>query len=236
MSTYHETVSICTPTYNRRRFINNLISIVINQDYPKHLLEWVIVDDGEDKVEDIIEKSKSKLTDVKVVYIKLPTKVALGKKRNIMHEHTSGDIIVYMDDDDYYPPSRVSHAVDMLTQYPDKLCAGCSKIYVYFIDRKQIYRFGPYHNHHATANTFAFRREFLKQTRYEDRATFSEEKYFLKNYSVPIIQLNTLKTILVISHNSNTYDKNQIIKYSHKSKKAMDHFIGLGFSSVHYTT
>ena len=29
-----------------------------------------------------------------------------------MHEKTKGEIIVYMDDDDYYPPDRVNHAVN----------------------------------------------------------------------------------------------------------------------------
>lgn len=31
-----------------------------------------------------------------------------------MHEKSKGDILVYMDDDDYYPPERVSHAVETL--------------------------------------------------------------------------------------------------------------------------
>ena len=123
-----------------------------------------------------------------------------------------------MDDDDYYPPTRISHAVEMLTEHPDVLCAGCSKIYVYFTDNKEIYKLCPYHSNHATANTFAFKRELLEETKYEDDATFAEEKYFLKNYTVPMIQLNTLKTILVISHNSNTYDKRQILQYSQKQK------------------
>ena len=39
-----------------------------------------------------------------------------------MHSKTSGSIIVYMDDDDYYPPERVSHAVDVLQQNRNALC------------------------------------------------------------------------------------------------------------------
>ena len=31
---YDTTVSICTPTYNRQKFINCLIENVMNQDYP----------------------------------------------------------------------------------------------------------------------------------------------------------------------------------------------------------
>lgn len=229
------TVSICTPTYNRVNFINGLIVNIINQDYPKYLIEWVIVDDGEDKTEEIIEKSKNKLGEIKIVYVKLPKKVCLGKKRNIMHKYCTGNILVYMDDDDYYPPTRVSHAVEMLNKNPKLLCAGCSKIYVYFMDTKNIYHFGPYHSYHATANTFAFRRKLLEQTKYDDNDVLGEESKFLKNYQIPMIQLNTLKTILVISHQFNTFDKRQILKQGKKSKNAMKHFTSSGFSQQTYS-
>lgn len=231
---YNKTVSICTPTYNRRKFIHKLIKCVQAQDYPKDLLEWVIIDDGEDKIKDIILTIQEKSNFIKIVYVELPQKVPLGKKRNIMHEHTSGDILVYMDDDDYYPPSRVSHAVKLLEENPQVLCAGCSKIYVYFTDRHEIYSFGPFNSYHATANTFALKRELLKKTKYKDDATISEEKYFLKNYTIPMIQLNTLETILVISHDYNTYDKRQNLKYAKKSKKSTTHFISSGFSPIIY--
>ena len=33
---------------------------------------------------------------------------------------------------------------------------------------------------HATAGTFAFKRELLKQTKYDDNAEIAEEKAFLK--------------------------------------------------------
>lgn len=230
----HPKVSICTPTYNREKFIDILIGNIISQDYPKYLIEWVIVDDGEDKTGEIIEKSKNKLGEIKIVYVKLPKKVCLGKKRNIMHKHCKGNILVYMDDDDYYPPTRVSHAVEMLSQNPEVLCAGCSKIYVYFTHIGKIYHFGPYHSYHATANTFAFKRELLEQTKYNDNDVSAEETTFLKNYQIPIIQLNTLKTILVISHDLNTFDKRQILKQGKESKKAMNHFILSGFSPHTY--
>ena len=46
------TISICTPTYNRRNFIPALIRCVNNQEYPKRLIEWIIIDDGDDCVKD----------------------------------------------------------------------------------------------------------------------------------------------------------------------------------------
>jgi hypothetical protein len=39
----------------------------------------------------------------------------------------------------------------------------------------------------------------------------SEEKFFLKNYSIPLIQLNPLKTILVFRHIHNSFDKNELL-------------------------
>ena len=46
-------VSVCTPTYNRRPFILSMIKCFEHQTYPKEShMEWIIVDDGTDKIED----------------------------------------------------------------------------------------------------------------------------------------------------------------------------------------
>ena len=48
-------VSVCTPTYNRARFIPFLIKCFESQTYPKSLMEWVIIDDGEESVEELFK-------------------------------------------------------------------------------------------------------------------------------------------------------------------------------------
>lgn len=75
-----------------------------------------------------------------------------------------------------------------------------------------MYQSGPYGPNHATAGTFAFRTELLKTHRYEDHAALAEEKAFLKNYTVPFAQLDPLKTILVFSHDHNTFDKKKLLE------------------------
>ena len=200
-------VSICTPTFNRRPFFKGAIENVSNQDYPKDKIEWIIVDDGTDKIGDLV----SHLPFVKYVST---DKMPLGKKRNFMHTQCTfqndDDIVVYMDDDDYYPPQRVSHAVSRLTK-SSALCAGSSELYIWFNGLQKMYKFGPYGPNHSTAGTFAFKRSLLKQTKYEDDAVLGEEKYFLKDYTIPFVQLEPLKTILVFSHNHNTFDKRRLI-------------------------
>jgi lipopolysaccharide export LptBFGC system permease protein LptF len=116
-----------------------------------------------------------------------------------------------MDDDDYYPPQRVSHAVETLLANPKALCAGSSEMHCYFKHINKMYQFGPYGPNHATAATFAFRRELLNQTKYDDEACLAEEKQFLKQYTIPFVQLETTKTILIFSHDQNTFDKKILI-------------------------
>ena len=198
-------VSICTPTFNRRPFFPFIIKCFENQDYPKDRLEWIIIDDGTDSIEDLV-------ADVpQIKYFGYKKKMSLGEKRNLMHEKATGSILVYMDDDDYYPPNRVSHAVETLEKNPHALCAGSSEMYIYFKHIHKMVQFGPYGPNHATAATFAFRRELLNQTKYDDDAAVGEEKQFLKNYTIPFVQLDPMKTILVFSHVHNSFDKKVLL-------------------------
>jgi glycosyltransferase involved in cell wall biosynthesis len=197
-----------------------------NQNYPKSRIEWIIVDDGTDKIRDLIDKSE--IPQIK--YFAIDNKMNLGEKRNYMHKKCSGSIIVYMDDDDYYPPERISHAVERLSEKKEALCAGSSEMYVYFKHIQKMYKFGHYGPTHATAGTFAFRKELLEQTKYEDNAALAEEKSFLKNYTIPFVQLDPLKTILVFSHEHNTFDKRKLLENPHpdyfrESAKTVDMFI-----------
>ena len=215
------TVSVRTPTYNRRKFIPLVIKCYLSQDYPKELIEWIVVDDGDDCVEDMFKDIRG------VKYYRYEEKLKLGKKRNIVNEKATGDILVYMDDDDFYPPNRISHAVKKITSRKGVLAAGASELYMYYDGIKKIYRFGPYGPMHATAGTFVLKKELLKQTSYEDDAEMAEEKKFLKNYTVPLIQLDPFKSILVYSHSSNTFDKKKLInsKMAKETKLELKNFI-----------
>ena len=199
------TVSICTPTFNRRPFVPVMIKCFEHQTYPKDKIEWIIIDDGTDKIEDLV----TYIPQVK--YFKYDEKMTLGKKRNLLNEKATGDIIIYMDDDDYYPPQRISHAVDMLRKNPKALCAGSSTLFIYFKHINKTIQFGPYGPNHATAATFAFKRSLLSKTKFDEESSVAEEKKFLKDYTIPFVQLDPKKSILVFSHNQNSFDKKELL-------------------------
>lgn len=217
-----ETISLITATYNRREFFPNIIRCVLQQTYPLNKMEWIIIDDGKDCIRDIIQPyidNPKKNKGLKFRYYYFDKRIRLGHKRNLLNQKATGSIIVCLDDDDYYPPTRVSHAVKKLNQNKNCLIAGASTLFCYYNHIKKIYQYGPYGPYHGTNATFAYRREYLKKHHYEDTADQAEESFFTNKFTEPLVQLDPYKTMLCIVHNQNTFDKIDILgKPQFKSK------------------
>jgi len=210
-------VSVCTPTYNRRAWIPLAIHCYMSQDYPLECMEWVVVDDGEDEVGDLFENVPG------VKYIRLPERVPLGRKRNIAHSHCSGEYIVCWDDDDYYFPTRVSHGVHRLhtmrerarrSLAPPIMLAGATEMYSLLVPEMRMVRFGPYGKFHSTAACLVIHRDLLNTHAYDESAARAEESSFLRGFTVPMVQLDPLSTIVCISHSHNTVDKRMVLSRS----------------------
>jgi len=206
-------VSVITSTYNRSRFIPALLECYRRQDYNPDLMEWLILDDS-----DADEQKKTQAlfdtfadTMPNIFYIHSPQKQVMGHKLNHLCSLARGDIIVVMDDDDFYPPTRISTAVAAFAAEPEKLIAGCSKVYMYFQEENTVYCAGPYSDGHALNCTIAFRSSYLKNHRYDDAEVCAVERVFTRDFSEPMIQLDSRATILHMVHAENTFkDKKKI--------------------------
>ena len=198
-------VSIVTPTYNRRKFIPALIEIYKKQEFPKENMEWIILDDGRDKVEDLFMEAAQTIPNIRYTYVE--EKMRIGAKRNALNKLATAPIIIAMDDDDYYPPDRVTSVVEAFAKYPRVDLAGSSEMLLYYLDNKKIYTMGPYIPNHATNGTMAWRKRYSDIHSYDEYVTQAEEGSFLDNYKHQMIQLDPLKTILVLCHTDNTADK-----------------------------
>jgi len=171
-------------------------------------MEWIVYDDGQEPVGDLLEAARADLPTLKYIYSE--EKMTIGEKRNRLNQEAMGDIIVAMDDDDFYFPERVMSAYTALNSSPSVDLAGSSEIYMYFSDTKEIYKIGPYFKKHATNGTMAWRKRYALSRRYDETVAFAEEKSFLEDYKNQLIQLNCMKVMLVISHGDNTFDKTQL--------------------------
>jgi len=169
-------------------------------------MEWIILDDGQDKVGDLF--AAQNIPNLR--YIPLDEKLTIGAKRNRLNKESKGDIIIAMDDDDYYPPERVNHVVMAFANNKDIQLAGSSEIFMYYSDSKQIFKLGPYNKNHATNGTMAWRASYARKHLYDETVTHAEEQSFLDHYKYPMIQLVPQKVMLVMSHSENTFDKKKL--------------------------
>jgi glycosyltransferase involved in cell wall biosynthesis len=173
-------------------------------------MEWIVLDDGSDKVEDIFAAAVEKNQLQNFRYLYEDEKKNIGAKRNRLNRESKGEIILAMDDDDFYFPERVHAAVQGFKKNPKYELAGSSEIYMYYSDIKEIYKLGPYHPNHATNGTMAWRRSYASTHLYDEEVTHAEERSFLDNYKHPMLQLDPKKVMLVMSHTENTFDKKKM--------------------------
>jgi len=162
-------VSICTVTHQRPELLRLLEERIYSQTYPLDKIQWVILDDSP-QPHKRYQETREEHSNLEIKYIHLADKLPLGKKRNEIHLHCDGEIIVYMDDDDFYPPSRVEHAVNSLLK-SDKEIAGASIMPVLFIENHDLWMEGTKGENKATAGTLACKRSYLEKNRYSEEDT-----------------------------------------------------------------
>lgn len=205
-------VCIC-PTYNRREFLPYMIYMFNYQTYPKTRRHLIIVDDSPQSNADIVEKHNK---DKNISYHYYSEKMPLGKKRNLLNDlalKKGAEYIACVDDDDFYPEDRIHHAIQKMTAQR-AIISGSSQMYIYYVDIQKIFTIGPFSPTHATNATFVYRADFLEGRRYDDDADKAEEKKFLNDYKVPLIQIDPFKTMICIAHDSNTVDKRKVLRNS----------------------
>lgn len=125
-------VSCIMPTYNRRKFIPYAVQYFLRQDY-KHK-ELIIIDDGTDPVEDLINETPS------VHYYKLDQKMNLGDKLNLACKKAKGEIIANWDDDDWYDPVRLSYQVGAIKTGKIDVC-GINQLLYLDLQTKDAYQY-----------------------------------------------------------------------------------------------
>jgi hypothetical protein len=159
-------VSIITVTRDRRVFMPLAKYSYLIQSYPEDKLEWVIVDDGDDPIEDTL------IGVPNVQYIRCDSKLTIGAKRNLGIQRAMYDVLVMMDDDDIYPNNSVLQRVAMLMQSPRKECTFCTTIPCYDITRFSSFMNVPPHtlgmSDRVSEATLACTRDFWKARPFDD--------------------------------------------------------------------
>ena len=205
------TVSLLTITqWARTKCLKNLVAFINEQTYTG-IVEWVIVEGSQNEKEaeqnkEFILNEMSVNINVPINYIPYAAGAKLSDLRNRGNAACTGEIIVCMDDDDYYPPKRVASAVVGLKN-STKQIAGCSYAYMYHYPLDKLYKFKSFGKNHSTNNCLAYKKEYLLTHRHLPGLDRGEEMSFTNGFTEPMLQLDSEDCIVISSHRANTFDK-----------------------------
>lgn len=191
-------VSCIMPTHNRRQFIDAALRCFFSQDYPA--LELIVVDDGSDPVGDLLP------ADPRIRYIRLEQRMTVGAKRNYACREARGSVIVHWDDDDWYPPSRVTRQVEALRERRADVC-GSSAIYFRDHVRGETYLYDFRDRPWVAGTTLAYRREYWERHPFRDVQVAEDTSFVWRNGAIVLADLKDPSLCVASIHPHNVSPK-----------------------------
>jgi hypothetical protein len=116
------------------------------------------------------------------------------------------------DDDDYYPPTRISSGLAALEANPQADIAGSSRMTLLLTKENILLEVGPFGPTHATAATWTLRRRYAETHRFVDTKSRGEELEFTGEWSANLVQVPSEETIVVLGHGRNTVNKSVVLE------------------------
>lgn len=107
-------ISIIVPVYNGAKFIKETIESVLNQTYPH--FELILVNDASpDNSAEVIRA----YTDPRIHYLEHQTNKGSDAARLTGLSASSGELIIFLDQDDFFHPEKLQIHADYFEQHPD---------------------------------------------------------------------------------------------------------------------
>ena len=202
-------VVACTPTKNRRWTWDFSRTCMDMQRRAPDL--WIVLDNSSSPAEDwSVAASRSDVLYERVYEVR-----PIGWMRNRCLElalEAGADYIVMWDDDDYYPPTRISSGLAALEANPQADIAGSSRMTLLLTKENILLEVGPFGPTHATAATWTLRRRYAETHRFVDTKSRGEELEFTGEWSANLVQVPSEETIVVLGHGRNTVNKSVVLE------------------------
>lgn len=204
-------ISILMPTYNRRKFIPFIIRNLKVQDYPHKNLQLVIYDDGEEPLLEDYNTFKEAIKPIKLKLIRDKKKQTIGYKRDSLIHQSNHNIVVFMDDDDIYQPTYISHSYHILKKNKAG-CVGCDKmIFIYPpYTNKDFYALNAAHKSLIHEATIMLHKSWYKKTKGFLHCSRAEALGITESCKLKTISLtNPYYTMVAVVHGDNTIVKDK---------------------------
>jgi glycosyltransferase involved in cell wall biosynthesis len=204
-------VSIVTVTKDRKHLFDIPIHNWTHFQYPKNKLEWIIVDDSKD---DSLQNILPYGSNIKYFHIK--SHMPIADKRNFAVKKCSFDLIMNMDDDDYYFPDSIAAKVRVLKHF-DKDVVFSYPIGVYDkISYNSALLDTQLQGNNVSENTMMFKKSFWKKYKFgcEDGKALGESyNMFIKNNNDDkTVKIPFIFNMIAITHKNNVTGNTRRIK------------------------
>ncbi len=115
---YKPLVSVIIPFYNAGAWLDDAIKSVLHQTYTNW--EIILIDDGSMKEDTSIAKSYASKFPEQIFYTEHDGHLNKGvtTSRNVGIQHTQGDMIAFLDADDFWLPEKLQHQLDIFFRFP----------------------------------------------------------------------------------------------------------------------
>lgn len=210
-------LSIITPCYRRRHFLPLMICNLINFDYPKEKLTWVLYQDGDT---DMFESKghrehiEKRLHPIQLIYKYDPdNRKTIGEKRNYcIKKMSKNKFVAMMDSDDIYLPTYPRYAVSTLKLNKMGIVGSQSMLFTY-----------PFHKYQMTAISCQHKRQIHEGCSCISMKHFRGTNGFLKNSQGEgtglldycenrALDLDITLCMVCVDHGENTIPKEQFLK------------------------
>lgn len=205
-------ISVVTITRNRSQFYPLMIRNMSKFEYPKHRIEWIVIEDGDSSFEGVM-MNRFKNSGMKLTYkgIGANGKLAfpIGYKRNIAASLATHDIIIHMDDDDYYPPESLIARARTLEKFTDTYdCTGCLKVRTFNLFSERTVEAFEGSAINMSESTLAYRRSFWEQKKFRNECSSGEGVAFLEDRYERCVSLPYVFVVTQLDHLANTIQRN----------------------------
>jgi glycosyltransferase involved in cell wall biosynthesis len=193
-------VSCIMPTADRRLFVGQAIQYFLRQNYLNR--ELIIVDDGVDRVEDLVP------SDPRIRYIGLQKKQTIGAKRNRACQEAQGDIVVHWDDDDWMAPWRLTYQVESLREKGADIC-GLAEIRYYdaCLGQAWMYVYPRGEKAWVGGNTLCYTKAFWSRNPFPEISLGEDSRFLWSNKPKRIVALGKTTFFVGLIHPGNTSPK-----------------------------
>jgi glycosyltransferase involved in cell wall biosynthesis len=199
-----------TPTYHREKLFDIALHSILSADYPRDKIEWVIVEDGTDPALSAREKIISfqlQVPELKIKYIPIEGKMTIGEKRNLGVEHTSHEIVLFMDDDDHYPHTSFRRRVAWLLCNDKKKIACCTTLALYdLIHGVSAVNVPPYHlplSQRISEATLTFQKSAWRERPFS-AVSMAEGEGWIEGRETEVLEFPCQQIIVAFTHHGNS--------------------------------